>query len=161
MTGRARPRWVKIGKSTAGTLLLVGAMAGGIRAAGTPEEIEYLPGPSGPSPRLSEAVRVGRMLYLSGKIGTLPGTRELAAGGIQGETRQALANIRDVVTRHGSSMARIVRCTVFLADIDEWSAMNDVYVTFFPTNPPARAAVAIDGLVLGARVEIECLAVAR
>ena len=120
--------------------------------------VEYLAGPSGPSPRLSEAVRVGKMLYLSGKLGTLPGKRQLAAGGIEGETRQAMKNIKDALQRHGSGMDQVVRCTVFLVDIGEWPAMNEVYVTFFPRNVPARAAVAVAGLVLDARVEIECLA---
>ena len=107
----------------------------------------------------SEAVRVGEMLYLSGQIGNLPGTTELVPGGIAEETRQTLENIRTVVERHGSSLDRIVKCTVFLADIDEWPRMNEVYVTFFGEKKPARSAVAGSGLALGARVEIDCIAV--
>ena len=107
----------------------------------------------------SEAVRVGNMLYLSGQIGNLPGTTELAPGGIAEETRQTLENVRTVLKRHGSSMDRIVKCTIFLADIDEWPKMNEVYVTFFGEKKPARSAVAGSGLALGARVEIDCIAV--
>jgi len=107
----------------------------------------------------SEAVRVGDMLYLSGQIGNLPGTTELVPGGIAEETRQTLENIRTVLERHGSSLDRIVKCTVFLADIDEWPRMNEVYVTFFGEKKPARSAVAGSGLALGARVEIDCIAV--
>lgn len=106
----------------------------------------------------SDAVRVGHMLYLSGKIGNIPGTRNLAEGGIQGETRQALENIKASLERYGSSIGEVVKCTVFLADIDEWAAMNEVYMEYFHTNPPARSALGSSGLALNSRVEIECLA---
>lgn len=106
----------------------------------------------------SDAVRVGHMLYLSGKIGNAPGTRKLAEGGIAGETRQTLENIKASLEKHGSSLGEVVKCTVFLADIKEWAAMNEVYMQYFATNPPARSAMGVGGLALGARVEIECLA---
>jgi reactive intermediate/imine deaminase len=99
------------------------------------------------------------MLYLSGQIGLRPGTRALAPGGIAAETRQTLENIRAVLERHGSSLDRVVKCTVFMADMAEWPAMNEVYRTFFSTRLPARSALGASGLALGARVEIECLAV--
>jgi 2-iminobutanoate/2-iminopropanoate deaminase len=107
----------------------------------------------------SEAVRVGDMLYLSGQIGNVPGTTELVPGGIAAETRQTLENIRTVLERHGSGLDRIVKCTIFLAGIDEWPEMNEVYRTFFEEKKPARSAVAGSGLALGARVEIDCIAV--
>ena len=106
----------------------------------------------------SDAVRVGHMLYLSGKLGNIPGTRDLAPGGIAGETRQTLENIKASLEKHGSSLGEVVKCTVFLADISEWAAMNEVYMDYFPTDPPARSALGSSGLALGARVEIECLA---
>jgi reactive intermediate/imine deaminase len=109
----------------------------------------------------SEAVRVGDMLYLSGKIGNIPGTRDLAEGGIAGETRQTLENIKATLEKHGSSMDEVVKCTVFLADIAEWAAMNEVYITYFPVNPPARSALGSSGLALNSRVEIECFAAMR
>lgn len=105
----------------------------------------------------SSAVRAGGTLYLSGNIGNIPGTVELAAGGIVGETRQTMENIASVLTQFGSSMDEVVKCTVFLADMSEWSAMNGVYKTYF-TNPPARSALGANGLALNARVEIECIA---
>jgi 2-iminobutanoate/2-iminopropanoate deaminase len=76
------------------------------------------------------------------------------------ETRQTLENIKRVLEHAGSSMDRVVKCTVFLQDIADYAAMNEVYATFFPEDPPARSTVAGSGLALGARVEIECMAVA-
>jgi reactive intermediate/imine deaminase len=99
------------------------------------------------------------MLYLSGQIGIVPGTTELVPGGIGGETRQSLENIKAILERNGSSLDRVVKCTVFLADINEWPNMNEVYRTYFPKAPPARSAMAASGLALNARVEIECIAV--
>jgi reactive intermediate/imine deaminase len=107
----------------------------------------------------SEAVRVGDMLYLAGQIGTVPGSMQLAAGGIEAETRQTLENIRAILERHGSSMDRVVKCLVMLSDMSEWPTMNGVYINFFPRNLPARSALGASGLALGARVEIECMAV--
>jgi reactive intermediate/imine deaminase len=106
----------------------------------------------------SEAVRVGNTLYVSGSLGNIPGTSNLVEGGIGPETRQTLENIKAVLEKHGSSMAEVVKCTVFLADIAEWGAMNEVYVTYFPGNKPARSALGVSGLALGARTEIECIA---
>lgn len=113
---------------------------------------EYL-NPSGRLP-FSEGVRHGDLLFLSGKLG-LGG--EL---GIQAETRRALESIQDALERFGSSMDRVVKCTVFLADIDEWAAMNEVYNEFFPVNKPARTAAGVSGLSGNGRVEIECIAAA-
>jgi reactive intermediate/imine deaminase len=105
----------------------------------------------------SEAVRVGSMLYLSGAMG-IDATGALVPGGIEAETHQALANIRSVLERHGSSMDRVVKCTAMLADMGEWAAMNRVYVEHFSKDLPARSAFGVSGLALGGRVEIECIA---
>jgi 2-iminobutanoate/2-iminopropanoate deaminase len=105
----------------------------------------------------SEAVQVGPMLYLSGALG-IDDAGALVPGGIEAETRQALANIRSVLERHGSSMDRVIKCTAILADMQEWAMMNRVYVEHFPTNLPARSAFGASGLALGGRVEIECIA---
>ena len=108
----------------------------------------------------SEAVRVGDMLYLSGQLGT-DSTGRLVAGGIGPETRQALANIASALERHGSSLDQVVKCTAMLADMREWGAMNEVYVTFFRSHRPARSAFGTNGLALGARIELECMAVRK
>ncbi len=123
-------------------------------------DVSYLlmPGMEDRGLPFSSAVRVDNTLYLSGNVGNIPGTLELAEGGIQGETQQTLENIAAVLEQFDSSLDNVVKCTVFLADIAEWGAMNEVYRTFFK-NPPARSALGVSGLALGARVEIECIAV--
>jgi reactive intermediate/imine deaminase len=126
-------------------------------AAAQEKEVIQVPGSLEGLP-FSSAVRVGNLLYLSGQIGAIPGTRELRAGGVGPETRQTLENIRSVLEHAGSSLERVVKCTVFLADIADYAVMNEVYRTFFPEKPPARSTVAGSGLALGARVEIECIA---
>lgn len=109
----------------------------------------------------SEAVRVGDVLYLSGQIGVLPGTVRLAPGGTREEARQAMENIRTTLEAHGRSMRDVIKCTVMLADMSEWAAFNEVYKTFFSAPYPARSALGANGLALGARVEVECIAAVR
>ena len=116
-----------------------------------PDAVAYLDLP------FSEAVRVGDVLYLSGSIG-IDGTGALVSGGIEAETRRTLANIREVLERHGSSMDRVIKVTVMLADMAEWAAMNRVYAEHFPLNRPARSAFGTSGLALRARLELECIA---
>ena len=106
----------------------------------------------------SDAVRVGHLLFLSGQIGNIPGTTDLAPGGIQGEARQTMENIKAVLEANGSSMDRVIKATVMLADIAEWPAFNEVYVTYFPGDKPARSAFAGSGLAFGARCEVEVIA---
>jgi reactive intermediate/imine deaminase len=106
----------------------------------------------------SKVVRVGNMLYLSGELGTVPGTMTLAEGGIGPETRQTMENIQTTLQANGADMNNVVKCLVMLADINEWGAMNEVYRTFFDGRYPARSAAGVSGLALGARVEIECMA---
>lgn len=113
-----------------------------------------------PAYPFSPAVRVGNILYLSGQIGT-DSTDKLVPGGIGPETKQTLENIKDVLARTGSSMERVVKCTVMMADMKEWPAMNEVYKTYFPLAKPARSAFGATALALGARTEIECIAVMR
>ena len=132
----------------------------GCQPSGTASDIEFLnmPGSENLERPFSTAVRVDNTLYLSGVIGTDPNARRPMPGGIAAETRRAMEIIGEELDAFGSSMDRIVKCTVFLADIDEWAAMNEVYVTFFDT-PPARSALGTSGLALDARMEIECIAV--
>lgn len=107
----------------------------------------------------SEAVRVDNTLYLSGMVGITPGTMQLAPGGIEGESHQTMENIRLTLEAHGASLEDVVKCTVMLADISEWGTFNEVYKTYFTDRYPARSALGANGLALGARVEVECIAV--
>ncbi|MEO8336171.1 MAG: RidA family protein [bacterium] len=119
---------------------------------------EYLATTSGPARPFSPAVRANGFLYLSGQIGT-DSAGKVVPGGIRAETRQTMENIRAVLLRSGSSLDRVVKCTVFMADMKEWATMNEIYVTFFDAGRrPARSAMGATGLALDARVEIECLA---
>ena len=106
----------------------------------------------------SEAVRAGDLLFLSGQLGNQPGSLGLVEGGVEAETRQTIENIKAVLERNQLSLDRVVKCTLFLADIAEWPKVNAVYKTYFGENPPARSALAASGLALDARVEIECIA---
>ncbi|MEP6690779.1 MAG: RidA family protein [Gemmatimonadaceae bacterium] len=126
--------------------------------AGTGASPEFFP-VAGPVARpFSAAVRVGDMLYLAGQIGT-GSDGQIVSGGIAAETKQAMTNISQVLAQHGSSLDRVVRCTVMMADMREWDAMNAVYSPFFPSHKPARSSFGTSGLALNARVEIECTAV--
>ncbi|PCJ39663.1 MAG: enamine deaminase RidA [SAR86 cluster bacterium] len=106
----------------------------------------------------SEAVRVDNMLYLSGVIGTIPGSLELASNDIEGQTRQTMENINALLQKYGSSMDKIVKCLVMIDDMQEWPRMNAIYITYFDSHKPARSAFGADGLALGAKLEIECMA---
>ena len=86
---------------------------------------------------------------------------ELVEGGIEAESRRTLENMRAALERVGSDLEHVVKCTVFLADITERPKFNEVYVSFFPGKLPARSALPASGLALGARVEVECIAVPR
>jgi 2-iminobutanoate/2-iminopropanoate deaminase len=121
-------------------------------------DVEYFPMPGQRPLPFAEAVRVGDILYLSGMLGT-DSSGQLVPGGIGPETRQALTNVATLLGRHGATLAQVIKCTVMLADIGEWAAMNEVYVTFFPKHLPARSAFGTTGLALGARLELECVAV--
>ena len=121
--------------------------------------VYYRMPPTGGAPLpFSEAVQLGDTLYVSGQVGNQPGTRTLAPGGLGPEAKQALDNMKAILERHGSSLDNVVKCTVFLADIKEWPAFNEIYRTFFNKNLPARSALAASGLANGARVEVECIA---
>ena len=129
-------------------------------AASAQAQVEFRPAPGAALGPFTEAVRVGNLLYLSGMLGT-DSTGQLAPGGIKAETKQVLENIRTALRRNGLDMDRVVKCTAMLADIAEWPAMNEVYVTFFPGHKPARSAFGGVQLVRGARMELECIAAMR
>ncbi len=108
----------------------------------------------------SDAVQVGDLFFLSGQVGMDHSVRKLVEGGVKAETKQTLENIKAVLKEHGMNMKDVVKCTVILADIKDFSTFNEVYKTYFPQKP-ARTTFSAKGLAVGAKVEIECIAVKK
>ena len=106
----------------------------------------------------SIAVKTGEFIFVSGTLGAHPLSGELVPGGIDEETRQALRNLSTVLSEAGSSLDMVVKTTVFMRDLREFSLMNDVYAEFFKSDPPARSTVQVAALPKGAAVEIEAIA---
>ena len=107
---------------------------------------------------LSQAIRMGDWVFASGQLGIDPGTGRLIEGGISAETRQVCENLKAVLEAAGSSMEKVAKVTIYLADLGELMAMNQVFSQYFPVDPPARTTFQAAGLVGGARVEIEAIA---
>ena len=131
------------------------------RAVAARDTAVYLTPFGVPTRPFSPAVRVGNLILLAGQIGTTgaDATGALVPGGIEAETRQTMENIKTALAAVGSSIDKVVKCTVMMADMGEWDRMNAIYRTYFaPGRLPARSAFGANGLALGARVEIECLA---
>jgi 2-iminobutanoate/2-iminopropanoate deaminase len=119
---------------------------------------EHAPAAVGP---YSQAVRVGKLIYTAGQIALDPASGKLVDGDITQQTEQVLLNLQAVLKAAGSSLKRVVKTTVFLQDIGDFAAMNAVYSQFFSQVPPARSAVQVAALPLGAQVEIEAVAVVK
>jgi 2-iminobutanoate/2-iminopropanoate deaminase len=143
-------------------LLLLAACSVSVRNGGSADAPRFITPSRDWAYPFSPAVRAGGLIFVSGQLGsrTVDGRMVLVPGGIEAETRQALENVRDILAQAGSSLDRVVKCTVMMADMAEWPRMNAVYTTFFPGPKPARSAFGTTGLALGARVEIECIAAA-
>ena len=114
--------------------------------------------PARASAPFSEVVQAGNIYFLAGQIGMDRTIGQLAEGGIQGETAQAIKNIQGVLNYHGLTLDNVVKCTVILSDIDDFRAFNEVYVKYF-TKKPARTTYAAAGLAAGAKIEIDVIAV--
>ena len=108
----------------------------------------------------SQAIVAGGFLFASGQIPTDPATGQFVEGGIAEQTEQVLRNLSKVLEAAGTSLARVVKTTVFLADMNDFAAMNEVYGRFFSENPPARSTVQAARLPRDARVEIDVVALA-
>jgi 2-iminobutanoate/2-iminopropanoate deaminase len=107
----------------------------------------------------SQAIQAGNTVYVSGQLPVDPSTGEFAGADIQSQTRQSLTNIKNILASAGTDMSKAVKTTVFLSDIADFAAMNEVYAEFFTEPYPARAAFQVAALPKGAKVEIECVAV--
>ncbi len=109
----------------------------------------------------SQAIRTKKLIFVAGQTPIDPATGKLVEGGIEAQTRQALTNVQAILEAAGSGMDAVVKTTVFLMDMGEFAAMNAIYAEFFPAEPPARSTVQVAGLPLGARVEIEAIALLK
>jgi 2-iminobutanoate/2-iminopropanoate deaminase len=109
----------------------------------------------------SVAIRAGAFLFTSGQLGILPQSGDLAEGGIEGETRQVLRNLSAVLEAAGSSLGNVVKTTVFLRDLSDFSRMNSIYAEYFADQPPARTTIQAAGLPRGAAIEMECIAIGK
>ncbi len=109
----------------------------------------------------SPGIRVGHFVYTAGQVGLDPASGELVQGGIRAETRQALNNLSKILEAAGSDLAHVIKTTVFLNDINDYGPMNEVYAEFFTDDPPARSALQVGKLPIGAQVEIEAVAVVK
>lgn len=109
---------------------------------------------------LSQGIRTGGWLFVSGQLGMDPATGRLVAGGIEPETRQVCENLKAVLEAGGSSLDKVAKVTIYLADLGDLMAMNAVFSEFFALDPPARTTFQAAALVAGARVEIEAIALA-
>ncbi len=137
--------------------LLAGAVVASLGASLSAAPPTYYPSDY-PFP-FSDAVQVGDLLILSGQVGAAPGTTAVVPGGIEPETRQVMANIQDSLKRRGLGLDAVVKCTVMLADMKDWPAFNKIYATYFQKRRyPARSALGVNGLALGAKIELECWA---
>jgi 2-iminobutanoate/2-iminopropanoate deaminase len=106
----------------------------------------------------SQAIRTDAMVYTAGQIGVDPSTGEFVSNDVEGQTRKALENLQNILQAAGSSISNVVKTTVFLQDMNDFTKMNGIYAEFFGENPPARSTVAVAGLPKGALVEIEVVA---
>ena len=136
--------------------VLFGLVAMSLGTAANPEFFDEGP-MAGKGYPFSESVRVGDILFISGQVG-VDENNELVEGGIVGETRQIMSNIGGALERRGLGFSDVVKCTVFLADVDEWGKFNTIYTSYFEPPYPARSALGANGLALGARLEVECIA---
>lgn len=106
----------------------------------------------------SQAVGFGNLLFLSGQIPLDPSTGQMTGGSVAEQTERVMENLKAVLEAAGSSMDRVLKTTIYLVDMQDFAAMNEVYGRYFPENPPARATIMVRGLPRDARVEIEAIA---
>ncbi len=118
-------------------------------------QTDKAPKASGP---ISQAIAAGGFVFCSGQLPVDPATGKIVPGGIEDQTRQVLKNLSAVLEAGGSSLDQVVKCTVLMTDLSEFAAMNKVYAEFFKAPCPARATFQIGALALGAKIEIECIA---
>lgn len=123
-----------------------------------PKTAPDLPGIEPGALPFSKVVEANGFVFLAGQIGDAPGSNGPVPGGIEAETRAMLDNVGRLLRAVGLDYRDVVKCTVYLTDMDEFAAMNAIYREYFPSEPPTRATVEVSRLAVGARIEIEVLA---
>jgi reactive intermediate/imine deaminase len=142
-----------------GAAVAVGGAVATRAEAGIPTPLTKEVVPGSPYPTFSRAVKCGQMVYVSGVLGQIPGSRELASADFAGQCKQAMENLKASVEAAGSSMDKVLKCGAFLLEQSDFGTFNDIYVTYFPSDPPARSTVIVKALVApGAKIEIDCVA---
>ncbi|MBN2503363.1 MAG: RidA family protein [Anaerolineales bacterium] len=125
----------------------------------TPQKEVIIPtGGAKPLAPYSPGMRAGQFVYTSGQIGLDPATGKLAPGGVQAQAKQALENLKAVLEAAGASLESVVKVTIFMQDIGDYAAINEIYGSYFTADPPARSAVQVAALPAGALVEVEAVA---
>ena len=109
----------------------------------------------------SPGIRMNHLVFTSGQVGLDPATGKLVEGGVEAQARQVMLNLRAVLEAAGSDMDHVLKCTVFMQDMNDYGKINAVYGEFFNQDPPARSAVQVGGLPIGALVEIEAIAIVK
>lgn len=141
-------------KHVSKTLVVAAALL--LPSIATAQRTTVVPQGMNASATLTPGIRVGDIIYTSGQLGM---SRDMPDSTIQTQTKKVMENIKAVVEAGGSTMANVLKCTVFLTDVKDFGGMNSVYSTFFPKEPPARSTVVVAALVsAAAKVEIECIA---
>jgi 2-iminobutanoate/2-iminopropanoate deaminase len=147
------------GTASAGAAALALPAAAAPGKSGAQKKVITRPGePLTPASLFSPATQLGNLLFLSGSGAHDPKTHKVVPGPIGNQVKQCLENLKTVLEAAGSSMDKVLKCTVFLAEISNFVAMNEVYHTYFPSNPPARTTIAVKDLPGESPVEIECIA---
>ncbi|MDX1384592.1 MAG: RidA family protein [Thermoanaerobaculia bacterium] len=137
-------------------VVLVVLVAVAVAAGAAPKRV-VVPG-LGRLPAFSHATIVGDVVFVAGTLGTRADPPGLVPGGVGAETTQTIRNIERILEEVGATLEDVAKCTVYLTDMDDFQAMNEAWMPYFGDHPPARAAVAVAELALGAKVEIECIA---
>jgi 2-iminobutanoate/2-iminopropanoate deaminase len=122
-----------------------------VRTEGAPAPFQGAP--------YSQAIRAGELVFVSGQLGIAPGSSEIVGDSVEEQTEQVFANLRAILEEAGSGLDRLVKTTVFLLDLGDFAAMNEVYARHVGDRPPARSTVQIAALPSGAKIEIEAIAV--
>ena len=156
-------------KRSSMTALLTGAVIGGLfvltqsqsTAQKNDRRVVKVPGAPPPSVPISPAIVAGDFVFTSGAIGIDPKTGQMAGPGFEEQAEQVLLNVEAVLEAAGSSSSRVVKTTVFLADMNDYPAMNEIYRRHFKQDPPARSAIQVAKLPANARIEIEAVALLK